>query len=153
MIAHRPLVTLTLLLAVYATSASASRFVPEPTAKDSLNALTDAIQARGPINTLAQLSQALRSCWRWPPANETTPGMQFTMQVSFKSNGELFGSRITYQSDDISDNERALYAEAMHQALKRCSPLPVSTSLGEAIAGRPMIIHIRDTQRQRFINR
>lgn len=147
MIAHRHLAPLTLFLAVFATSASASRSMLEPVApKDPLNTLA---QARGPINTLAELSQALRRCWRWPPANETTPGMQFTMQVSFKSNGELFGDRIIYQSQDISDKERALYADAMHQALKRCSPLSVSTSLGEAIAGRPMIIEIHDTQQQR----
>jgi hypothetical protein len=140
MISRRSLVTLPLLLALFVTSASASRSEPEPASPQA------------PLNTLDEVSQALHGCWRRPPANGTTPGMQFTMQVSFKSNGELFGDHITYQSKDISDKERALYQDAMYQALKRCSPLSVSASLGEAMAGRPLIISIHDTQRQR-INR
>ena len=75
--------------------------------------------------------------------------MELTVRLSFKRNGEIFGARITYQSHDVSDEERALYYGALLQALKRCSPLPLSESLGEAIAGRPMTFHIHDTRQQR----
>ncbi len=79
---------------------------------------------------------------------DTTPGMQLTVQISFKSNGELFGDHITYQSPDVSEKERTLYQDAMIQALKRCSPLALSLPLGKAMAGRPLIIRIRDTQQR-----
>jgi len=101
------------------------------------------------INTIADVGKALRSCWRWPPLNETHAGMEFTVLVSFKKNGEIFGARITYQSPNVSDEERTLYYGALLASLSRCSPLPLSESLGSAIAGRPLRFHIHDTRHQR----
>jgi hypothetical protein len=104
---------------------------------------------KGTLNTLADIHRALRGCWRWPPLSEAHAGMEFTVRLSFKRNGEIFGARITYQTPSVSDEERSLYYGALLQALSRCSPLPVSASLGEAIAGRPMTFHIHDTRQQR----
>jgi hypothetical protein len=104
---------------------------------------------KGQLNTLADVGKALKSCWRWPPLSETRAGMEFTVLVSFKRDGEIFGARITYQSPDVSDEERGLYYGALLAALARCSPLPVSESLGRAIAGRPLHFHIIDTRQQR----
>jgi hypothetical protein len=81
--------------------------------------------------------------------SETRSGMEFTFLVSFRKDGEIFGARITYQSPHVSDEERALYYGAMLAALSRCSPLPLSDSLGSAIAGRPLRFHIHDTRHQR----
>ena len=103
----------------------------------------------GPLNTLSDVVKALRSCWRWPPMSETRSGMEFTILVSFRKNGEIFGARITYQSVHVSDQERALYYGALLAALSRCSPLPLSESLGSAIAGRPLRFHIHDIRHQR----
>ena len=72
-----------------------------------------------------------------------------TVRVSFKRNGEVFGVHITYQSRHISDEERAVYHRALLAALSRCSPLPLSAGLGQAIAGRPLTFHIEDTRQQR----
>src|SRR5947208_7352281 len=104
---------------------------------------------KGPLNSLADVRQALRGCWQWPSLSEVRSGMALTVRLSFKRNGEIFGARITYQSPDVSDEERALYYGALVGALKRCSPLPLSESLGEAIAGHPMTFHIHDTRQQR----
>ena len=104
---------------------------------------------KGPLNTMADIRKALRGCWQWPPASESRAGMALTVRVSFKRNGEIFGARITYQSQQVSDEERSLYYRALLAALSRCSPLPLSASLGEAIAGRPMTFHIHDTRQQR----
>jgi hypothetical protein len=101
------------------------------------------------LNTLADVSRALRSCWRWPPLSEAQAGMELTIRVSFKRNGDVFGARITYQTKDVSDKERSIYYAALLEALARCSPLPLSESLGEAIAGRPLTFHIHDTRQQR----
>jgi hypothetical protein len=104
---------------------------------------------KGPLNTMADIRQALRGCWQWPPASETRSGMELTVRVSFKRNGEIFGARVTYQTAGVSAEERALYYGALLAALSRCSPLPLTASLGEAIAGRPFIFHIHDTRQQR----
>ena len=112
-------------------------------------ALAEPVAPKGPLNTMADIRQALRGCWQWPPVSEARSGMELTVRVSFKRNGEIFGARITYQTPDVSDEERALYHGALLAALSRCSPLPLSASLGEAIAGRPMTFHIHDTRQQR----
>ena len=104
---------------------------------------------QGVLNTMADVGRALRSCWEWPPYNEARSGMELTVRVSFKRNGELFGARITYQTRNVSNEERALYQSALLAALSRCSPLPLSESLGHAIAGRPFTFHIHDTRQQR----
>ena len=101
------------------------------------------------LNTLADVGKALQSCWRWPPLAEARSGMEFTVLLSFKKNGEIFGARITYQTRGVSDEERSVYYGALLAALSRCSPLPLSESLGAAIAGRPLHFHIHDTRQQR----
>ncbi|MBM3529341.1 MAG: hypothetical protein FJX62_14720 [Alphaproteobacteria bacterium] len=101
------------------------------------------------LDTLADIGKALRACWRWPPAGEVRSGMELTVLLSFKRNGEIFGARIVYQSRDVSERERALYHGALLDTLRRCNPLPVSDSLGHAIAGRPMRFRFHDTRQQR----
>jgi hypothetical protein len=107
------------------------------------------VAPKGPLNTTADIRQALSGCWQWPPASEARSGMELTVRLSFKRNGEIFGARITYQTRDVSEEERSLYHGALLAALARCSPLPLSASLGGAIAGRPMTFHIHDTRQQR----
>ncbi len=75
--------------------------------------------------------------------------MEFTVLLSFKRNGEVFGARITYQTRNVSSGERAVYYRALVRAIALCSPLPVSPSLGAAIAGRPFTFRFRDTRKQR----
>ena len=112
-------------------------------------AMADGVRPKGPLNTLADVSRALKACWRWPPLSEARSGMEFTVRLSFKRNGEILGARITYQTRNVSDEERSLYYGALLAALARCSPLPLSDSLGAAIAGRPLTFHIHDTRQQR----
>jgi hypothetical protein len=104
---------------------------------------------KGPLNTIADIREALRGCWQWPPKSEARSGMELTVRLSFKRNGEIFGARITHQTASVSEEERAIYHSALLAALSRCSPLPLSESLADAIAGRPLILHIQDTRQQR----
>ena len=103
------------------------------------------------LNTMADVGKALRACWRWPPLSEARPGMEMTVRLSFKRNGEIFGARLSYQTPGVSDEKRAIYHGALLTALRRCSPLPLSESLGAAIAGHPMTFHIHDTRQQRKV--
>jgi hypothetical protein len=104
-----------------------------------------------PLNTFADIRKAFLSCWRWPPLNEARSGMMLTVRVAFTRDGEVMSTRITYQSKDVSDEQRTPYYRALLAALGRCTPLLLSESLAEAIAGRPVIIHIHDTRSQRKV--
>jgi hypothetical protein len=104
---------------------------------------------RGPLKTLADIERALRDCWEWPAASAIKTGMELTVRLSFKRSGEIFGAHITYQSRNVSPEERDLYYRAMVRSIGRCSPLPVSPSLGQAIAGRPFFFHFEDHRKQR----
>jgi hypothetical protein len=54
---------------------------------------------QGQINTLNELGAALRACWIPPSLARSRAGMQVTVQMSFRRNGELFGKpKITFES-------------------------------------------------------
>ena len=100
------------------------------------------------LNTLTDLGAALRACWVPPPLEQARPGMQITVMMSFRRNGELFGQpRITFESAGASDGDRLAYRTAVAQMLKRCSPLPFSEGLGNAIAGRPFPMRFIDNRK------
>jgi len=101
------------------------------------------------LNTLKDVGNALRKCWVWPSELDSSGNMDLTIMLSFKADGEIFGGRITHVSRDVSDNERAIYYAALEKMIRRCSHLPVTHSLGEAIAGHPFIFRITDTRRQK----
>jgi hypothetical protein len=66
--------------------------------------------AAAQISTLNELEAALLDCWEPPPIEQSRPGTQITVLISFKRNGELFEQpRITFQSGDPSDAERTSY--------------------------------------------
>jgi hypothetical protein len=85
----------------------------------SAGATAEPVAPTSPLNTLADVGRALRSCWRWPPLSEAQTGMELTIRVSFKRNGEVFGARLTYQTKDVSDKERSIYYAALTAALAR----------------------------------
>ena len=104
---------------------------------------------RGELNTLEDVRNALRKCWVWPSLADSSGSMDITVMLSFRSNGDVLGGRITHVARDVSDNERALYYLALENMIRRCSHLAVSAGLGEAIAGRPFLFRIVDTRRQK----
>ena len=102
-----------------------------------------------PINTLKDVIAALRACWAPPPMDQSRPGMEITVQVSFRRDGELLGHpRITFESAGASDDERLAYRIAVAKMLKRCTPLHFSEALGNAVAGRPIAIRFVDNREQ-----
>jgi hypothetical protein len=82
---------------------------------------------QGQINTLNELGAALRACWIPPSLDRSRAGMQLTVQMSFRRNGELFGKpKITF---------------------KRCASLPFTDALGNAVAGRPFTMRLVDDRK------
>ena len=107
------------------------------------------VAPQGPLNTLVDVRDAIRGCWKWPPLNEVQQGMQLTIRLSFKRSGEIFGAKLTYETPNVSAEERRMYYGVLLETLKLCSPLPVSESLGAAIAGRPFTFRFHDNRKER----
>jgi hypothetical protein len=100
------------------------------------------------LNTLKDMGLALQACWIPPPIDQARLGMQITVQMSFKRSGELLGKpRITFESAGASDDERLAYRVAVAEMLKRCSPLPFTEALGNAVAGRPFTMRFHDDRK------
>jgi hypothetical protein len=101
--------------------------------------LTAAFPARAQpaqVNTIADVFERMRTCWR--PPIRANPEIDITVIVSFKRNGDILGNpRITYESERASDDDRVMYRVAVMEALQRCTPMPFTDSMAGAIAGRP----------------
>ena len=103
---------------------------------------------QAPLNSLKDIGAALQACWVPPPLDQSRPGMQITVLMSFRRNGELFGQpRITFESAGASDDERLAYRIAVAQMLQRCAPLPFTEALGNAMAGRPFRMRLIDERK------
>jgi hypothetical protein len=101
------------------------------------------------LNTLSAMFEALRGCWVPPPAAESRHGMQMSVRLSFKRTGEIIGTpRVTYTLPDTPPEVRDAYYQAITAALERCTPMPFTTGLGGAIAGRPIAIRFVDNREQ-----
>ena len=95
----------------------------------------------GQVNTIREVFAKLRTCWRPPPASSASPGIDITVIVSFNRAGEILGHpRITYESEQATDNDRIQYRIAVMETLQRCTPMPFTESMAGAVAGRPFAI-------------
>ncbi len=88
------------------------------------------------VNSIADVFAAIQACWR-PPAGSGYSGQEITLRMSFKRNGEVLGQpRITYYKAGTVADQREPFTRSVREAFTRCTPLPVTESLGRAIAGR-----------------
>ena len=97
------------------------------------------------VNTIQDIFRHLRTCWKPPPASGANPGIDITVVVSFKRDGNIFGHpRISYESEQATDNDRLAYRIAVMEALQRCTPMPFTDAMAGAAAGRPFAIQFRN---------
>ena len=106
--------------------------------------LSDAAAQDASVNTIQDVFQHLRSCWKPPPPAKARP-LDITVVVSFNRSGNILGHpRITYESAEASDNDRLQYRIAVMEALQRCTPVPFTDAMAGAAAGRPFAIQFRN---------
>jgi allophanate hydrolase subunit 1 len=97
------------------------------------------------VDTIKDVFARLRTCWKPPPASEANPGIDITVVVSFNRAGEILGHpKITYESEQATDNDRLMYRVAVMEALQRCTPMPFTAAMGGAVAGRPFAVQFRN---------
>jgi hypothetical protein len=97
---------------------------------------------------LKDIAPTLSKCLQLPPQDMARPGMQVTMRLGFSKSGNVLGTpRFTYITHEAPEGVRTAYRSAATDMLDRCQPLPLSTGLGGAIAGRPFVISIIDDRK------
>ena len=109
-----------------------------------LLSITGAAAEDAQVNTIQDVFQHLRTCWK-PPAPSKARPLDITVVVSFNRSGNILGHpRITYESAEASDNDRLQYRIAVMEALQRCTPMPFTDAMAGAAAGRPFAIQFRN---------
>jgi hypothetical protein len=92
------------------------------------------------VDNIRDVFERLRTCWKPPPASRANP-IDITVVVSFNRAGDILGRpRITYESEQATDNDRVEYRVAVMEALQRCTPMPFTEGMAGAVAGRPFAI-------------
>jgi hypothetical protein len=100
----------------------------------------------GKVNTIREMFDALRGCWV-PPMAPAPEGIQMTVLLSFKRNGEMIAPpRVTYTTPNMLSAVKDKYYQAIVAALERCTPIPFTDKMGGAIAGRPIAIRFIDNR-------
>ncbi len=102
----------------------------------------------GQVDNIKQAFARLYACWKPPPASKANPDVEITAIVTFTRAGNIFGRpKITYESENATDNDRLLYRIAVMEALQRCTPMPFSEGMAGAVAGRPLTIQFQNRKR------
>jgi hypothetical protein len=113
-------------------------------------ASSDAAKYKKPdhdLDNIGDLFAALRACWSPPPADAAREGMQISVMFSFKKAGTpIAPPRMTYATPDASKDIRDTYLRAIKASLDGCTPLTFTKGLGDAIAGRPIMIRYVDNR-------
>ena len=97
------------------------------------------------VDSIPDVIARLRTCWKPPPAGRAHPGIDITVSVSFNRDGDILGHpRITYESEQATDNDRVMYRIAVMEALQRCTPMPFTEGMAGAIAGQPIKVRFHN---------
>ena len=97
------------------------------------------------VDNIKEAFARLRTCWKPPPASQANPDVEITVIVSFTREGNILGRpKITYESENATDDDRLRYRIAVMEALQRCTPMPFTESMGGAVAGRPFAVRFQN---------
>jgi hypothetical protein len=100
-----------------------------------------------PVDRLNELGPLLSKCLELPPEDDAQAGMQLSLKLAFKRDGDLLADpRFTYVTHEAPEKVKAAYQAAALEMLKHCTPLPITDKFGGAIAGRPFVVAIKETR-------
>ena len=105
------------------------------------------------INRLDEIAPALRRCWSPPVLSGPETGVMATVRFSLRRDCSLFGQpRLTWDTKRTDAGLRERFGRSVTDAVRACTPLRLSPSLGASIAGRPFSIRfhgrVPTTERQ-----
>ena len=92
--------------------------------------------SRDPVDTIDEMFSAIYACWQPPPGSA---GLTLTLSFSIRKNGTLMGKpRATFSHMGDDDSLNRVFVSSVLEALDKALPMPLSDSMGGAIAGRPL---------------
>ena len=101
-------------------------------------------QAQDKVDNIKEAFVRVRACWKPPPASKANPDVAITAIVTFRRDGTILGHpKITYESENATDDDRLQYRIAVMEALQRCTPMPFTESMAGAVAGRPFAVRFQ----------
>jgi len=111
------------------------------------------VPASAELSTLADVAPALRRCWTPPVMDGGDAQAMATVRFSLRRNGTLFGQpRVSWGTKRTDPALRSRFTQSVIRAVRDCTPLRLSPTLGASIAGRPMSIRFHglapSTERQ-----
>lgn len=90
--------------------------------------------SRDPVNTIAEMFDAIYACWQPPPG---TGDLSLTLRFSLRRDGTLIGKpRATFSKLGPDDSLNRAFVASVLEALEKALPVPFTDSMGGAIAGR-----------------
>jgi hypothetical protein len=102
----------------------------------------------GQVNSIREIVERLNACWKPPPVSRANP-IDITVIVSFNRSGEILGHpRISYESEQATDNDRLAYRIAVMETLQRCTPMPFTEGMAGAVAGRLFAVQFHNRKPQ-----
>ena len=100
-----------------------------------------------PIDSLRELRPALTRCWRAPAG---TVGSELTVALALKRDGHMLGRpRITHAALAGRAEAQKRFVGSVLASLSQCTPVRITDSLGQAIAGRRFMIRFQSKPRER----
>jgi hypothetical protein len=94
------------------------------------------------VDKLADVVPAIGACWRPPSGLRGFERAEVTARFSLRRDGSLIGSpRTTYATGELALNAREMLTRSVVEAIAACTPVRISASLGNAMAGRMITIH------------
>src|SRR5215475_1228244 len=100
-----------------------------------------------PADRIDELGPLLSKCLELPVGDDAQAGMQLSLKLAFKRDGELLADpRFTYTTHDAPEKVKAAYQAAVLDMIKHCTPLPITDQFGGAIAGRPFVVTVMETR-------
>lgn len=93
------------------------------------------------IDTIRDIFPALGACWAPPSGLSRLETIEVTARFSLRRDGSLIGApRVTFATLGAETRARQTLAEATFDAIRRCTPLRLTKTFGDAVAGRPIAI-------------
>ena len=95
-----------------------------------------------PVNLPRDIAERIAQCWA-APRTDPPQMIEVTVRLSFSRAGSVIGEpRVTYVHAPAVAGLREKITASVLAAIKACTPLPFTPSLGAAIAGRMLAIRI-----------
>ena len=100
------------------------------------------------VDRLDEIAPAVRRCWNPPPLPGDLTGAMVSLRFSLRRDGSLFGQpRVTWETKRGDAAFQQRFSDSAVAAIRSCTPMRLSASLGASIAGRPFTIRFHGRTR------